>query len=70
MAIMIKNNFKNTIPIYKRTWYSILKHNKKSTDFTIGKMVNRFKKSDLIDKTNMLIFYDNITKVEIERVKF
>ena len=50
-------------------WYSILSKNRKSTRDIINSMIRRFlDSSQYKGKVNQLIFYDNATKQEIQKV--
>lgn len=50
-------------------WYSIISKDKKQTSEIISKMLRRFEKSKYHTATQMLIFYDNMTKKELQRFR-
>lgn len=64
MAIRTKHGFEN---VY---WYSYLKYNGRDKKFIIEGMIKRFSDTPLAQVTQVLIFYDNHTKMQIDRYDF
>ena len=75
MVILLKNGNENlketttTGKLVNPVWYSIISKDKKPEEHIIKKMLVRFFKSKYAQQAQMLIFYDNKTKIEIERFR-
>lgn len=64
MAIRTRHGYDNAY------WYSWKKYNGRPKRFIIDHMIASFSNHPLAQVTQVLIFYDNRTKLEIERYDF